>query len=362
MVINFGAGPAKLPEEVLKEAQENTVNHYGTGISLMETSHRGPVYMSLNDEAINTLREIANVPDNYKILLMQGGGTGLFAAVCMNLMGRTGVADYIVTGTWSEKAAKEATKYGKVNEVYPKLDKYTTIPSPDTWKLDPNASYVYYCDNETVHGVEFNIIPDTKGVPIVADMSSNFLSRTIDISRYGLIFAGAQKNVGTSGITIVIVREDLIGNAMKMTPSVFNFAVIAKNNSIYNTPPTFVVYVMSLVFKWIKKNGGVPGMSANANKKSQLIYDVINKTNGFYSCPVDKHCRSRMNVPFQIKTAGDNDALETKFLNEAKALGMIQLKGHRSVGGIRASLYNAVTIKEAQTLADFMLEFYKNNS
>lgn len=226
--------------QVLKEVQENLINYNGTGLSVMEMSHRSSTYSKINDTAIKNLKEILNVPDNYKILFMQGGGTGMFAAICMNLLGRTGVADYIVTGSWSAKAAKEAAQYGKVNMVIPKTSKFTTIPSQDNWKLDPNASYVYYCDNETVDGVEFNFIPETNNIPLVCDMSSNFLSRSFDIKKYGLVFAGAQKNIGTSGIAVVIIREDLIGHQMKITPSVFDFSIAAKNNSIYNTPPTFM--------------------------------------------------------------------------------------------------------------------------
>lgn len=359
MVINFGAGPAKLPEEVLKEVQKDLVHYPGADISVMEMSHRGSHYAAIHEAALQSLKDIIYIPDNYKILLMQGGGTGLFATVCMNLMGRTGTADYIVSGSWSAKAAKEAEKYGKVNLVIPKTSKYTSIPDQSTWNLDPNASYVYYCDNETVDGVEFNFVPDTKGVPLVADMSSNFLSRPIDVSKYGVIFAGAQKNIGTAGITVVIVRDDLIGHAMKITPTILDFEIQAKNNSIYNTPPTFIIYVMGRVFEWIKRCGGITAMESNSLKKSQLIYDVIKSSNGFYKCLLDSNCRSRMNVPFRIGDA--NEELEKQFLKEAESKGMIQLKGHRSVGGIRASLYNAITIKEAQILAEFMTDFYKRN-
>ncbi|XP_017477951.1 PREDICTED: probable phosphoserine aminotransferase [Rhagoletis zephyria] len=362
MVINFAAGPAKLPEEVLKEAQANLLNCNGTGISIMEMSHRSPNYGVFHELALRDLRELLNIPTNYKILLLQGGGTGQFAAVCFNLMGRTGVADYVVTGSWSAKAAKEAEQYGKVNLVVPKVQKYTTVPSQDTWKLDPNASYVYYCDNETVDGVEFDFVPAlTNGVPLVCDMSSNFLSRPIDVKKFGLIFAGAQKNVGPAGVTIVIVREDLIGHHMKVTPSILNFEQMARNDSLLNTPPTFCIYVMGLVFKWIKRNGGVAGMTKNAATKSKLIYDVIEKSNGFYSCPVEKRVRSRMNVPFRIGSVEGVDALEKKFLAKAECQGMIQLKGHRSVGGIRASLYNAITVDETEQLAKLMTEFFQNN-
>ncbi|XP_070505648.1 probable phosphoserine aminotransferase [Chironomus tepperi] len=358
MVINFAAGPAKLPEEVLKEVQQELTNYNNTGMSIMEMSHRGSVYLKINDDAMKSCRELLKVPDNYKILFMQGGGTGQFAAVCMNLMGKTGNADYAVTGSWSLKAYKEAQKYGTPNLVFPKPEKFTTIPPQSEWKLNPNASYLYYCDNETVDGVEFNFVPETNGIPLVCDMSSNFMSRSVDVSKFGLIFAGAQKNVGPAGVTIIIVREDLIGNAMKITPSVFDYMDVAKNNSVSNTPPTFIIYIMNRVFEWLKRNDGVEGMSKLAQKKSQLIYDTINKSNGFYTCPVDEQYRSRMNLPFRI--CGGDEALEKEFLQKAEKIGMVQLKGHRSVGGIRASLYNAISIDNTETLNKFMNEFYES--
>ncbi|KAK9496764.1 hypothetical protein O3M35_013044 [Rhynocoris fuscipes] len=357
-VRNFGAGPAKLPQEVLSKVQKEFLAYGSTGISVTEMSHRSSHYENINNNAQKTLREIFNVPQNYKILFLQGGGTGLFAAVPMNLMGRTGTADYIVTGSWSAKAAKEATKYGKVNLVLPKTDKYIDIPNPETWNLDPKASYVYYCANETVHGVEFPFIPDTKGVPLVADMSSNILSRNVDISKFGVIFAGAQKNIGPPGVTLVIVREDLLGSPMSICPLILDFTVMAKDNSLHNTPPTFSVYVMGLVFEWIKENGGVKEMEKRALEKSSSVYSVIDNSNGFYFCPVKKEVRSRMNVPFRIK----NSDLEPEFLAGAEKLKMIQLKGHRSVGGIRASLYNAVTLEDTKALTDYMTAFIKNHS
>uniref|UniRef100_A0A1L8DZL1 Phosphoserine aminotransferase n=1 Tax=Nyssomyia neivai TaxID=330878 RepID=A0A1L8DZL1_9DIPT len=359
MVVNFGAGPAKLPEEVLVEVQKEIVHHGTSGMSVMEMSHRGADYNKIHEDTIKALQELLNIPDDYQILFLQGGGTGLFAAVCMNLMSRTGIADYIVTGAWSDKAAKEAAKYGQVNLVIPKTSKHCGIPDQKTWKLDPNASYLYYCDNETVHGVEFNFIPETNGVPIVCDMSSNILSRKFDIRKFGMVFGGAQKNIGPAGITVAIVRKDLIGNAMKICPSVLDFAVAAKENSIHNTPPTFIIYVMGRVFEWIKRRGGVDAMYDASIKKSQMIYNEITRSAGFYSCPVQEDSRSRMNVPFRI--AQGDDALEKAFLKGAEARKMVQLKGHRSVGGIRASLYNAVTIEEAETLAKYMREFFEEH-
>ncbi|XP_032294884.1 probable phosphoserine aminotransferase [Drosophila virilis] len=362
MVINFAAGPAKLPEEVLKEVQTNLLNCNGSGISVMEMSHRSGNYAKIHDTAIADLRELLNVPSNYKVLLMQGGGTGQFAAVALNLIGCTGTADYVITGSWSAKAAKEAAQYGKVNAVLPKLPKYTDVPRQSSWKLDANASYVYYCDNETVEGVEFDFVPQVDAkVPLVCDMSSNFLSRPIDISKFGVIFAGAQKNIGPAGVTVIIVREDLIGKHLKITPSILNFEQMDKNNSLLNTPPTFGIYVMGLVFKWIKRSGGVAGMCERAKAKSQLIYEIIDQSKGFFYCPVQKQVRSHMNVPFRIGSASGDEKLEKEFLAQAEAEGMIQLKGHRSVGGIRASLYNAITLAETQQLAKLMLAFYENN-
>ncbi|BES95269.1 phosphoserine aminotransferase [Nesidiocoris tenuis] len=355
--INFGAGPAKMPEDVMRQAQREFVFYGNTGLSVIEMSHRSSHYENINQSSQDTLRRILKVPDNYKILFLQGGGTGMFAAVAMNLMGRTGTADYLVTGSWSAKAAKEAAKYGKVNLVVPKANKYTEIPPPETWNLDSNASYLYYCANETVHGVEFQYVPESNGVPLVADMSSNFLSRPFDVSKFGVIFAGAQKNVGPSGVTLVIVREDLLGNALPICPLVFDFTVMAQDNSLHNTPPTFGVYFTGLVFKWIEEKGGVEKMAEWAKAKSSLVYDTIDQSNGFYSCPVNPECRSRMNIPFRIKT----EELEQLFLKEAQSKGMIQLKGHRIVGGIRASLYNAVTLDETNTLVQFMKEFMKSH-
>ncbi|XP_043467987.1 probable phosphoserine aminotransferase [Leptopilina heterotoma] len=355
-VINFGAGPAKLPEEVIEEVQKGFHSFGDTNISIVELSHRSSDFNKIINDAQATLREILDIPSNYKILFMQGGGTGIFAAIPLNMM-KTGTADYFVTGSWSSKAAKEAAKYGKVNLVLPKTSSYVEIPDSSSWNLDPNASYVYYCDNETIHGIEFNFIPDTKGVPLVADMSSNILTKPIDVSKFAVIYAGAQKNIGPAGVTLVIIREDIIGHAMSVCPSILDFAVMAENNSIYNTPPTFQIYFVGKVFKWIQRNGGVKGMEKKAVEKSKRIYDIIDNSQGFYVCPIKKDCRSRMNVPFRIK---NNDELEKEFLTGASERGMLQLKGHRSVGGIRASLYNAVTIEEVEILASYMKWFQES--
>ncbi|KAK6644454.1 hypothetical protein RUM43_000721 [Polyplax serrata] len=359
-VMNFAAGPAKLPEEVLAEVQKELVSYGNTYISVMEMSHRSSDFAKIIERAQQSIRDILNIPENYKVLFLQGGGTGLFAAVAMNLLSKSGTADYIVTGAWSSKAAKEGAKYGKVNLVLPKAEKYEQIPDPSTWNLNPNASYLYYCDNETVHGVEFGFVPKPpEGVPLVADMSSNMLSRPVDVSKYGVIFAGAQKNIGPAGVTLVIVRDDLLGNAMPICPTVMDFTIMAKDNSLHNTPPTFGIYVMGRVFDWIVRSGGVERMEEMAKAKSHTIYSVINQSNGFYVCPVNANCRSRMNIPFRIN--GGDEKLEQEFLSGAQKLGMIQLKGHRSVGGIRASLYNAVTLEETKALAKYMQEFYQKH-
>ncbi|XP_028980693.2 phosphoserine aminotransferase [Esox lucius] len=361
--INFGAGPAKLPQSVLFQAQKELMDYNGIGISVLEMSHRSSDFNKIMNTTENLLRELLSIPDNYKVMFLQGGGSAQFSAVPLNLIGlkQDRCADYLVTGTWSSKAAKEAEKYGKVNVVHPKLERYTKIPDSSSWSLTAGASYVYYCCNETVHGVEYNFTPDTHGSVLVSDMSSNFLSRPVDVSKFGLIFAGAQKNVGCAGVTVVIVREDLIGYALKDCPIVLDYKVQADNNSLYNTPPCFSIYIMGLVLEWIKNNGGVEAMETLNMKKSSMIYDIINSSNDFYVCPVDIACRSRMNVPFRVGKKEGDEALEKKFLDGASKLGMISLKGHRSVGGIRASLYNAVTVEDTLALANYMKDFLQEN-
>lgn len=361
--INFGAGPAKLPHTVLIQAQRELLNCSGSGVSVLEMSHRSSDFNKIINRTECLLRELLNIPDNYKVMFLQGGGSAQFSAVPLNLIGlkEDRCADYLVTGTWSEKAAKEAEKYGKVNIVHPKLDSYTKIPHPSSWTLNPSASYVYYCCNETVHGVEYNFIPETNGVVLVSDMSSNFLSRPVDVSKFGLIFAGAQKNVGCAGVTVVIVREDLIGRTLKECPIVLDYKVQSEMNSLYNTPPCFSIYIMGLVLEWIKNNGGSAAMERLNKQKSAMIYDIISASNGFFVCPVEDTCRSRMNVPFRIGKKEGDDALEKQFLDGAAKRGMISLKGHRSVGGIRASLYNAVTVEDTEALAAYMREFLKEH-
>ncbi|XP_005112828.1 phosphoserine aminotransferase [Aplysia californica] len=362
-IINFSAGPAKLPEAVLEHAQKELLNHQDTGVSVMELSHRSADFSRIINRSEKCLRDLLNIPDNYKVLFLQGGGTGQFSAVPLNLMGlKPGkTADYICCGSWSAKAAQEAEKFGKVNLVFPKMKKYTSIPDPSTWNLNPEASYVYYCANETIHGVEFQYVPETNGVPLVCDMSSNILSRHVDVSKYGVIFAGAQKNIGCAGVTLVIIREDLIGFASEVCPVIFDYKIQSGNNSLYNTPPTYSIYIMGLVFDWIQEQGGVDRMDKNAVTKSSLVYDLVRNSQGFYNCPVDESCRSRMNVPIRIGSPEPDEALEKQFLEEATKAGYLQLKGHRSVGGIRASLYNAVRVDEAQHLVEFMTQFMERN-
>ncbi|KAK4881913.1 hypothetical protein RN001_005232 [Aquatica leii] len=355
--LNFGAGPAKLPTEVLEEVQDEVLSYLSSGMSLMEMSHRSKEYAKINKDAQDAVRELLNVPSNYKILFIQGGGTGAFAAIALNLINRTGTADYCVTGTWSEKAAKEAAKYGEVNLAFPKPKKLGNVPKQSTWILNPNASYVYYCANETVDGVQFHYIPETNGVPLVTDMSSSIMTENFDVSKFGCIFGGAQKNIGPSGVTVVIIREDLLGNPMKICPTVFDFTYVDKEKSIHNTPATFSVYVMEKVFRWIKKNGGVSEMEKHALAKSHLLYSAIENSNDFYSCPIEKAYRSRMNIPFRVGGVNGNEQLEDIFLKESEKIKMYQLKGHRSVGGMRASLYNAVTYEEVEILVNFMKEF-----
>ncbi|XP_072020531.1 phosphoserine aminotransferase-like [Amphiura filiformis] len=360
-VMNFAPGPAALPDKVLQRAQSEMLNYNDLGYGVMEMSHRSAEFVRIQSKAEQDLRDLINIPDNYKILFLQGGGSGQFAGVPLNLM-RDGAADYFVTGSWSAKAIKEGEKYGKCKPVFPKPDKFTTIPSKEDWKLTQGASYIYYCDNETIHGVEFQEVPESNGVPIVCDMSSNFLSRPFDITKYGVVYAGAQKNIGCAGVTIVIVREDLIGFASGYCPAVLDYKTQFAMNSCYNTPPTYSIYICGLVLEWLKENGGVESMYELSKTKSSMIYDVIDQSKGFYCAPVDKAYRSRMNIPFRIGSPEGVEELEKKFLAEAAALDMISLKGHRSVGGIRASLYNATTVETTNKLADFMRDFQTRNN
>ena len=352
-VFNFSAGPAALPESVLRQAADEMLDWHGSGMSVMEMSHRGKEFIAIHAEAEALLRELLAIPANYKVLFMQGGAIGENAIVPMNLLrGKTG-ADYIDTGEWSKKSIKEAGKYCTVNVAASAKDSgYTTIPKRETWKLDPNAAYVHICANETIGGVEYHFTPDTGDLPLVADVSSNILSRPMDVTKYGLLYGGAQKNIGPAGLTIVIVRDDLLGRALPITPSAFDYQLQAEAESMLNTPPTYAIYIAGLVFKWIKAQGGLAAMEAHNRAKATLLYDYLDSQD-FYSAPVAKDCRSLMNVPFKLK----DDKLDEAFLKGAQARGMVQLKGHRVVGGMRASIYNAMPIEGVKALVAYMKEF-----
>lgn len=356
-IYNFSAGPAVLPREVLEQAREELVNWRGCGMSVMEMSHRGKEYMGIQAQAEADLRELMGIPANYKVLFLQGGASSQFAMVPMNLLRGKTSADYLNTGEWSKKAIKEAKKYCTVNVVASSEDRnFSYAPPQSEWKLDPNAAYVHYTPNETIGGVEIFWTPETGDVPLVADMSSTILSRPIDVSKYGLIYAGAQKNIGPAGVTVVIVREDLIGQPLAGTPTMFDYKVHADNESMYNTPPTFAIYIAGLVFKWLKDKGGLAAMERINIAKAQLLYDYLDSTE-FYRSPVARENRSRMNVPFTLK----DPALDEEFLKGAKGRGLLQLKGHRSVGGMRASIYNAMPIEGVQALVEYMKEFEKTH-
>lgn len=352
-VYNFSAGPAALPETVLRQAADEMLDWHGSGMSVMEMSHRGKEFISIATEAETLLRELLAVPANYKVLFMQGGAIGENAIVPMNLLRGKASIDFVDTGEWSRKSIQEAKKYAAARVVASSSGTaYDRVPPRAEWLLDPDAAYVHICSNETIGGVEYHFTPDVGGVPLVADMSSNLLSRPVDVSKYGLIYGGAQKNIGPAGLTIVIVREDLLGQALPITPSAFDFTVVAENGSMYNTPPTYAIYIAGLVFRWIKARGGLAAMEAHNRAKAAVLYDFLDAT-AFYSSPVAPDCRSLMNVPFKLKDA----ALDAAFLKGAEARGMVQLKGHRSVGGMRASIYNAMPIEGVQALVAYMKEF-----
>ncbi|MHB1352512.1 MAG: 3-phosphoserine/phosphohydroxythreonine transaminase [Thiobacillus sp.] len=356
-VYNFSAGPAVLPKDVLRQVQAELVDWHGSGMSVMEMSHRGKEFMGIAAEAEADLRELMAIPANYKVLFLQGGASSQFAMVPMNLLRGKASADYLNTGEWSKKAIKEAKKYAAVNVVASSEDRsFSYAPIQDQWKLDPDAAYVHYTPNETIGGVEIFWTPETGGVPLVADMSSTILSRPIDVSKYGLIYAGAQKNIGPAGLTIVIVREDLLGQTVPGTPTMFDYKIHADNESMYNTPATFAMYTAGLVFKWLKARGGLAGMERINREKAALLYDALDATD-FYSSPVAEDNRSLMNVPFTLKDA----ALDDAFLKGAKERGLLQLKGHRSVGGMRASIYNAMPTEGVRALVEYLREFEKNH-
>jgi phosphoserine aminotransferase len=352
-VYNFSAGPAALPTEVLAQAQADMLDWNGTGMSVMEMSHRGKDYMSIAAKAEADLRQLMNIPDNYKVLFLQGGASSQFAMVPINLLRGKKSADYLLTGQWSKKAVAEAKRYCNVNLIADTTDtKFTTVPSESSLTFDPDAAFVHYTPNETIVGVEFDYIPDTGDVPLVADMSSTILSREIDVSIFGVIYAGAQKNIGPAGLTIVIVREDLIGHADPAMPAMMDYKTFADNDSMYNTPPTYAWYLAGLVFSWGLKKGGMSSIEETNKRKAAKLYKAIDDLS-FYSNPVDVKNRSWMNVPFILANA----ELDAEFIKQAAAKGLTTLKGHRSVGGMRASIYNAMPEAGVDTLIAFMQEF-----
>jgi phosphoserine aminotransferase len=362
-VYNFSAGPCALPLEVLEEVQAEMVNHKGAGMGVMEMSHRSKEYMAIATQAEKDLRDVFSVPDDYKVTFFQGGATLQFAQIPLNIFGGPKTkADYLVTGQWGEKACKEATKYGTSQMACnTKPTKFTTIPDKSEWKLDAEAAYVHYCMNETVNGVEFKSIPEVGDVPLVADMSSNFCSRPIECSKHAYIYAGLQKNLGPAGMSVGIIRPDFADGSkeMKICPTYCSWKTCADNGSMYNTPACFTWYVMGEYLKYTKRNGGLAKWDELADKKSGLIYGIIDDSDGFYVAPVEKKSRSRMNVPFTIM--GGNEELEKKFMEEAKKVKLYQLSGHKSVGGCRASLYNGMPVEGVDALGNFMKSFKDEN-
>ncbi len=354
-VFNFSAGPAVLPEPVLEQARDEMLDWRGSGMSVMEMSHRGKEFIAIAEKAEADLRELLAVPDGYKVLFLQGGASAQFAMIPMNLLRGRKKADYVHTGEWAKKAIGEARKFCLVNVAASGEDRgFSHVPKQESWKLDADAGYVHITSNETIGGVEYHWVPDTGAVPLVADMSSHILSRPIEVSRYGLIYAGAQKNIGPAGLTIVIVRQDLLGRALPATPAVYDYKIQADNGWMYNTPATYAVYVAGLVFEWLKAKGGLASVERHNLAKSRLLYDYLDSST-FYSCPVVKEDRSRMNVAFRLK----NETLDQDFLKLAASEGLVQLKGHRSIGGMRASIYNAMPMEGVRTLVDFMRNFEK---
>lgn len=357
-VYNFSAGPSMLPEEVLKTAANEMLEYGTTGQSVMEMSHRSKEYGEIIKTAEQDLREIMNIPDNYDVLFLQGGASTQFAMVPFNLMNKNHKADYIITGQWANKAYKEAARYGQARIVASSKDKtFSYIPKVKAEDFDRQADYVHICFNNTIYGTKYNYIPDTGDVPLVADISSCILSEPIDVSKFGVLYAGAQKNVAPAGVTIVIIRKDLIGNAMDITPTMLNYATHAENGSMFNTPPCYNIYIAGLVFKWIKKLGGLDEMKKRNEEKAKILYDFLDSSKLFKGTVV-KEDRSLMNVPFIT----GNEELDAKFISEAKNNGFVNIKGHRSVGGMRASIYNAMPLEGVKKLVEFMKKFEEENA
>jgi phosphoserine aminotransferase len=356
-VFNFAAGPATLPLEVLEQARDEMTDWQNSGMSVMEVSHRSKAFVAVAQQAEADLRELMGIPENYKVLFLQGGATGQFAAIPLNLTTPDSLVELVNTGAWSKKAISEARKYCRVNVIADEAaSNYSTVPDPVALRVDPQAAYLHYTPNETIGGVEFPYVPQTGSVPLVADMSSTILSRPIDVSKFGLIYAGAQKNIGPSGICVVIVRDDLVGRARPVTPSIWDYEAMAKDGSMLNTPPTFGIYVAGLVFKWLKKAGGLAAVGERNRQKAERLYAAIDGS-GYYRNPVARHCRSWMNVPFTIP----NPDLEKTFCAEAAKAGLMNLEGHRSVGGMRASIYNAMSLEGVDALIAFMRDFQQRH-
>jgi phosphoserine aminotransferase len=356
-VYNFSAGPAALPLAVLERAREELVDWHGCGMSIMEVSHRGSQFKAVAEKAEADLRALLSIPEDYAVLFLQGGATSQFGAVPLNLAGPDDTADYVVTGSWGKKAVAEAGRFLQARVAADaKASGYTEIPAAEDWDTDRTAAYLHYTPNETIGGVEFHFVPETGDVPLVADMSSTILSRPLDVGRFGLIYAGAQKNIGPAGLTLVIVRGDLLGRAREGTPTMLDYAPMAEAGSMLNTPPTFAWYVAGLVFDWLLEQGGVAAMAETNRRKSELLYGAIDASD-FYRSPVRPDCRSWMNVPFTMA----DPALDPAFLEESAAAGLANLKGHRSVGGMRASIYNAMPLEGVRALVDFMADFERRH-
>ena len=356
-VFNFSAGPSMLPLEVLQRAGAEITNYNGSGMSVMEMSHRSKVFQKIFDDTQAKFRKLMNVPEGYKVLFLQGGGTMQFGMVPMNLIGKTGKADYAVTGNFANLAMKEAKKYGEINIAASTEDrKHTYIPAQGDLKLSADASYFYYCSNNTIEGTQWQYVPETNGVPLVSDMSSDILSRPVDVSKYGIIFAGAQKNMAPAGLTVVIVKKELAGRELPYTPLMLSYKTMIDKDSMYNTPPCWCIYMLGLVLDWLEEKGGVEGMEAIKHGKARMLYDTIDASR-LFTCAVEKDSRSDMNVVF--RTASEE--LDAKFVKESVDAGFTNLKGHRSVGGMRASIYNAMPVEGVEKLCDFIRAFDKNN-
>ena len=356
-VYNFAAGPSTMPLSVLERAGSEITNYHGSGMSVMEMSHRSKVFMAIHAQTQEKLRRIMNIPQGYKTLFLQTGATGQFAAIPLNLMGEAGKADYAVTGNFSNLAMKEAKKYGTVNIAADSSDRdHSYIPAQDQLKLDPEASYFYYCANNTIYGTEWQYVPQVGNVPLVCDMSSDILSRPVDVSKYGLIYAGAQKNMAPAGLTVVIIKESLAGHELPITPTILNYQTMIEKDSMYNTPPCWNIYILGLVLDWIDEQGGLEGMEKLRTLRSEMLYDVLDSSR-LFRCHAEKGSRSGMNVTFRT----GSEELDAKFVQEATAAGFVNLKGHRKTGGMRASIYNAMPVEGVEKLCDFIKAFDKNN-